>query len=238
MQASERCCIQSFQVKGREEFGSFVDKPSWPADLDAVMQMGQSWMRSTQYRQANSYVKQNQSCTSCTLQPSSLTHQLLACSAQAEGQDSDGQDGRLGIHGDRRWQVLAAGMPSAATPSAPGLQIGDPPQSKSLEATGIMESTSTVGHWWIGDMLMGYSVKQTEQACLPAAHLPEKRHCKGVPVACQESTLCSGCHFSHIRTALQADCDPHHKQKVRPQPLSALISSAGCWAAGPPAQVS
>ena len=93
--------------------------------------------------------------------PSSLTQQLLACSAQAEGQDSDGQDGRLGIHGDRHWQVLAAGMLPAAIPSAPGLQIGDPPQVTSLEATGIMESNSTVGHWPIGNVLTSGSANQT-----------------------------------------------------------------------------
>ena len=38
--------------------------------------------------------------------PSSLIQQLLACSAQAEGQDSDGQDGQLGLYGDRHWQYV------------------------------------------------------------------------------------------------------------------------------------
>ncbi len=63
----------------------------------------------------------------------------------------------MGKMGDWEFMVTkfgrlpAAGMPPAATPSASGLQVGDPPQSKSLEATGIMESNSTVGHRLIGN---------------------------------------------------------------------------------------
>ena len=52
-------------------------------------------------------------------------------------------------------------------PSAPGLQVGDPPQSKGLEATGIMESNSTVGHCLADHMLLSCSAKQTKWAvCL------------------------------------------------------------------------